>query len=81
VRGSTVVWPCDRRKRRIGRAAALELAKEGAMSRSVNGARPPPSCREEYRRQGSRGLAIPADVTDREACRTLVDEVAETRPA
>lgn len=58
----------------IGRGAALVLAEHGANV-VLAGRRPDPleSTAKEVQAVGRRALAVPADVTDSDACRSLVD--------
>jgi len=75
-RGSTVVWPLCRRKRRDRTCGRSRVAKEGAdVAVQFNrGKAAAEAVAKNIGAKGRRGLAIPADVTDREACRTLRDE-------
>ncbi len=63
----------------IGRAAAFELAKEGAnVAVQYNrGKAAAEAVAKSIDAKGRRSLAIQADVTDRDGCRTLVDEAVE----
>lgn len=62
----------------IGRGAALVLAEHGA-DLVLAGRRPEPlaSTAKEIEALGGRGLAIPTDVTDADACRELVGTVVD----
>lgn len=62
----------------IGRAAALALARDGAdlaiQYRAGRG--PAEAVVRDVRALGRRGILVPTDVTDPDACRTLVDLTA-----
>jgi NAD(P)-dependent dehydrogenase (short-subunit alcohol dehydrogenase family) len=58
----------------IGRAIALGLAEDGAdVSLAARGAEDLEKAAREVEERGRRALAVPADVTDAEQCRTLVE--------
>ena len=59
--------------RGIGRAIALGLAAEGGRVGVL--ARTRGQCEEVTASMGEQGLAVPADVTDAEACERAVREV------
>ena len=67
----------------IGRAAALELAREGAdvAIQYRSGRKGAEGTAEAIGALGRRGLPLAADVTDPVACRRLVDEAVRTFPA
>ena len=58
----------------IGRGAALVLAERGAdVVLAARRPEPLDATAEELRALGRRGLAVPTDVTDADACRQLID--------
>lgn len=67
----------------IGRATALELAREGAhVAVQYNrGRAPAEKTAAEIQALGRTGVALPADITDPEACRRLVETARKALPS
>jgi NAD(P)-dependent dehydrogenase (short-subunit alcohol dehydrogenase family) len=60
----------------IGRAIALALAEDGAdVALAARSPEPLEKTAREIEERGRRALAVPTDVTDPEACRSLIERV------